>query len=460
MRNRKLFLSTSASIAFLLALAQSGPVLAVDCTTGSNNTTPVIYGGTSGNDTENGCAADDQLSGQQGNDQLDGRDGADTIDGGDDNDFLFGRAGNDIVSGGGGNDGVYGGDGNDQLNGGDGDDFLRGDADADVLDGGLGNDYFHGGAGLDTYTDAGGIDRISFYDKTATQGVVASLDSAGKVTILNDGFGNAETSTNAAFEGLGSGTLFADKLTGNDGPNTFLGGKDDKLYGKKGDDRFQIDDAPEIISGGQGIDTIVIFTQFRWVASSSGGPATTAMTTNGVEVDLSLAKIIHDGWNAIPAGFGNVTGIENLGGSNGDDKLTGSGFANEIKGYSGGDIIDGRGGKDRIEGGKGVDKLKGGGNSDTFVFHAGDSPAGTPDEILDFRGGASRDVIDISDADGNMSSPLPLLTALGSTPGYMISTVSANQVRISIDVNGDAAADEEILVTFTAPVVPASNIVP
>lgn len=458
MRMNKPIGTTSSSVALILTLVSAGPALSLDCTVGSNNTTPVIYPGTTGDDTENGCSVDDQLMGLTGRDNLDGRGGDDLVDGGDDNDLVYGGLGNDAVNGGNHNDGVYGGPGNDVMSGGDGNDFLRANEDSDVLDGGLNDDYLQGGAGIDTYTDAGGFDRISFFERSATQAVVASLDSAGKAIIVNDGFGNAETSSGGVFEGLGDGTVFADKLTGNSSDNLLMGGLGDTLKSGQGNDRFQIDDAPALINGGPGTDTITLFSQFRLVP---GSPVATIQTTsNGVEVDLSLSKIIHDGWNAIGSGTGAVTSIENLGGSYGNDKLTGNGYANEIKGYPGDDTIDGKGGKDKIDGGKGVDKMTGGPNSDVFIFHAGDSPLGTPDEITDFRGGAGRDVIDISSVDGNPTMPLPLLTSLGASPGYMIASAGPSQVRILIDTDGDSTANEEILVTFTAPIVPSSNIVP
>lgn len=76
---------------------------------------PLVFKGSSGNDTFPGGPKADKLDGKGGNDN------------------LFGNSGNDVLIGGPGNDGLYGGPGKDKLDGGPGTNTLHGD---------LGNDWF------------------------------------------------------------------------------------------------------------------------------------------------------------------------------------------------------------------------------------------------------------------------------------------------------------------------------
>jgi hypothetical protein len=144
-----------------------------------------------------GTAGDDDISGGPNSDIIYGDSGNDAISGGDGDDELHGEAGDDILQGGAGNDRLYGGDGDDNLRG------------------GAGTDTFDGGAddGLENLVGGFG-DKVSFYERTATQAVRADLRAG---TISNDGFGNSETMT--GIESLGAGTRFADTFYGNDGRN-------------------------------------------------------------------------------------------------------------------------------------------------------------------------------------------------------------------------------------------------
>ena len=120
---------------------------------------------------------------------------------------INGTSGDDFLSGGSGNDEIHGLEGNDVLNGGGGNDLLTA-ASATICcaatmamtaEGGSGNDILRGGAGVDSFDGGSNTegynltstygDRISFYEPTATAGVIADLRTG---VISNDGFGNVE----------------------------------------------------------------------------------------------------------------------------------------------------------------------------------------------------------------------------------------------------------------------------
>ncbi|WP_346427403.1 calcium-binding protein [Caulobacter sp. 17J65-9] len=269
-----------------------------------------------------------------------GTSGDDHLIGGDEDDLLLGRAGDDL------------------LEGGAGDDTLRGEAGDDVLDGGAGDDLLRGGEGVDTFIGGDGFDRVSFYEATATQGVIADLRTQ---TILNDGFGNAETMS--SIEGLGAGTRFADTFYGDDADNLILASTGDTAYGFGGNDSFQVDGAAALIDGGAGVDTITMFTQTRLVDTNGDGIAEVETTTDGVWVDLAAGRIRNDGFG----GSGVITGVENVGGSVGDDILVGDAGDNVLRGLDGNDSLRGGAGNDVLDGGAGDDQLRGGSGVDTFI---------------------------------------------------------------------------------------------
>lgn len=124
--------------------------------------------------------------------------GFENVDGSELGDFIVGDNNVNMLNGWGGDDVIIGFGGDDFIDGGDGDDQLRGDGTSsytgpsgnDVISGGAGDDTMWGGAGTDYFDGGDGADRVSFYNRAATQGAVASLITQ---TISNDGYGNAET---------------------------------------------------------------------------------------------------------------------------------------------------------------------------------------------------------------------------------------------------------------------------
>lgn len=323
----------------------------------------VDYTGTPNDDVYQGSVDADFLKGLAGDDQLFGNGGADRVRGYDGDDLLRGGADNDILYGDAGFDFLYGDDGNDRIFG------------------GLDNDFMRGGRGVDFFDGGDGDDRISFFDLTATQGVVADLRTQ---TIANDGFGNAETMVSV--EGLGGGTAFTDLFYGNDVNNVLIADRTDTVLAFDGNDFVQFGSVEgATIDGGAGIDEFILsLLTYRFNAS---GGVTEVAATKGVIIDLTRQRVIDDGF-----GFGaRLTGFESVTGSRFADTLTGDAAVNRLSGEAGVDRMFGRDGDDILLGGAGADLLYGDAGFDLLV--GGDDAdrlyGGADIDILD--GGAAND---------------------------------------------------------------------
>jgi Ca2+-binding RTX toxin-like protein len=148
------------------------------------------------------------------------------------------------------------------------------------------------------------------------------------------------------------------------------------------------------------------------------------------------------GWNCRVAG--------NLNG-------TGNALANTLVGNSGANNLSGGDGNDTLNGDAGNDTLIGGAGSDIFDFDlVSDSPAGPAlrDSIL---GGFSHgsDLIDLATIDanalvaGNQAFSFIGGAAFSGVAGQLRYTNYSGTVIINADVNGDSAADMQILVAGT-----------
>ncbi len=265
--------------------------------------------GTPGEDLIDGLEGDDIIIGLASRDILNGGDGDDTIEGEGGDDIINGGAGDDLVFGGTGNDTIHGGDGSDSLYGGAGNDFLFGDDGDDLLFGEEGDDNLLGGDGNDRMDGGVGDDFL--------------------------------------MGGLGD-----DFLDGGDGDDLLFGNEGaDRVYGGSGNDVFGAtdDDGDDDYSAGDGIDTL----DFGSVSA-------------GVSVDLNAGTS-----QGARTGSDQISGFENVKGTEANDTVTGDDGANEITGNGGNDALDGGGGTD--------------------VFHA------TIDDGDDtYTGGEGTDLLDLS----------------------------------------------------------------
>ncbi|MCA3367837.1 MAG: Hint domain-containing protein, partial [Roseomonas sp.] len=281
-----------------------------------------------------GSDFNDSILGDFAYNVLDGGSGDDTLDGGDGSDEISGGLGNDLLSGGSGNDRdkLLGGDGYDEISGGDG---------ADTLDGGGGDDRLIGGLDNDTLVGGNGTDWAFYRDQSAAVTVNLGANSSAGA----DG-NDSLTGIENVFGGTGNDSILGDSLAnvldGYDGNDTIEGGA--------GNDN---------VIGGNGSD----FVSF-------------SLATSGVAVNLSDPIPVASGG----AGEDQLSGIENLIGSNFNDSFVGDSVANTILG------------------GNGVDSLSGGGGDDWLDFGVGDENLlrGTSDTGNDtLIGGFGNDTLDL-----------------------------------------------------------------
>ena len=255
----------------------------------------------------------------------------------------------DIGSG----DYLDGGVGDDTLYGEDGDDLLRGGAGSDVLYGGAGDDILvidaddwngdiDGGSGIDTvvidddrdvtfYAQASAVENIyggrgndSLYGNNSNNVLYGGEGS----DVLSGGGGNDEIHADAADVAMGSN--FVDGGSGTDtlffegsiGVNFDVNGrKFEHIHGSSGDDLFSYNASSAVttLDGGAGIDTVDY-------SSAGSGVTVNLATGNATGADLS--------------GFENVIGTD---------------FNDTLIGDSGNNSLTGGLGNDTLNGGAGID---------------------------------------------------------------------------------------------------------
>jgi hypothetical protein len=306
-----------------------------------------------------GTAGAEQIQGTAGDDVICGRGDVDVLIGFGGNDVLLGEDGDDFLEGGAGSDLLIGGAGSDTLEyslspsgvavdlsmgtaaGGDADgdgyaeaeslmgsafpDTLTGDGDVNVLDGLDGDDVLTGKAGADTLNGWAGIDLVVYGASPAA----VTADLAAQTVSGGDATGDLITAIEGAI-----GSPFADTLTGDAGPNVFMG-----LAGA------------DVIDGGTGDDLV----------SYSLSPA-------GVTVNLQSGLAVGG-----HAAGDVISNLENVTGSTLGDTLTGTPGPNTLTGLDGADTLSGLGANDILVGGAGTDTFDGGGGTDTCDDVAGET---------------------------------------------------------------------------------------
>lgn len=279
--------------------------------------------GSVGSDKLAGDSNANRLSGGEGNDTLEGRAGADTLDGGSGEDTAsYASAASGVVANltqASLNSGDAAGDqytSIEHLRGSQFADSLTGDTNANMLDGGLGDDVLEGGQGADTLVGGAGNDTASY--SLAQSAVLADLANAASNS------GDAAGDVYTDIENL-SGSAHDDQLRGNEQAN--------RLRGDAGNDTLVGGLGADTLEGGSGNDTVSY-------ASSAAG----------VSVDLAAGSALGG-----EAQGDQLTGIENLLGSNQQDSLVGNAVANRLEGGDGHDSLDGGLGADTLLGGQGDD---------------------------------------------------------------------------------------------------------
>ena len=334
--------------------------------------------GSAYNDTLEGDNNDNRLDGGALDDVLSGLDGKDTLIGGTGNDSLSGGIGDDSLDGGDGDDTLVGGLGADMFTGGNGTDIVdyssvgsaltiavlgtagaSGEAvgdvinqDVEVIKGANANTEFRAGGrtSITTYIGtAGKVNTVSYANVTGTTGVLVNMGNQASNTgsAANDRYTNIQNLT---------GSNFSDSLTGDSGANNIDGGTgDDVVYASAGTDT---------LTGGT--NTAVAFTLATMTYTGDTVNFST-VTANAVTIDLSLSGSQTTG----PGNTVQLSGFENIIGSDLGDSLTGDGSANVIDGGAGNDTLIGGAGNDTLLGGLGDDNLNGGLGNDLFFGGAG-----------------------------------------------------------------------------------------
>ena len=217
---------------------------------------------------------------------------------------------------------LYGQGGDDSLTGGDGRDYLWGGKGSDTLVGGANIDYLEGGAGADVLDGGEGLDYAKY--ELSDAGVTVNL-----ATGQAEG-GHAEGDTLTGIEWLW-GSSHADRLTGDDGLNIFVGGAG----------------ADTLDGGGGSID-------LTYYSDSKAGVTVNLATGTGqggyAEGDL-------------------LRGIERVFGSRHADHLIGGDDDAQLFGWFGDDTLEGGAGNDWFEGGAGADVIDGGGGDWNFAAY-------------------------------------------------------------------------------------------
>ncbi len=363
-----------------------------------------------------------------------GTSGDDTLNGTSSADQIFGLGGNDILNGGGGND---------QLDGGTG---------ADTMSGGTGNDiYFVDDAG-DSVIELSGQGTDQVRTTLAAYALGANVEK-----LLFTGSGNFTGTGNALNNEIQGGTS-DDTISGGDGYDYLIGGAGaDSLYGGADGDTLQGGTGADYMEGNGGDDVYIV---------DDAGDTVVELSGEGIDhVYSSLAvytlpdEFENLTYNGVSGGSFTATGnaLDNIiYGGGGDDSLSGGDGADELRGGGGSDSLDGGNGDDLLVGGggPGADTMTGGAGADTFRIGYYESNSGaSSDVITDFASGV--DLIDLSgwDADintgGNQAFSFVGSSAFSSTAGELRYYFDGTDTWVQGDINGDAAADFEIMLSGT-----------
>jgi Ca2+-binding RTX toxin-like protein len=319
------------------------------------------------------------------------------------NDTIIGTAGNNVLTALGGNDTINGGAG------------------ADIMFGGLGDDrYVVAAAGDQTIEAAGqGTDTVVTFINWTLGNNIERLELEG-------------SATNATGNGLNN------TLVGNSLNNLLNGaGGNDYMRGGAGDDIYIVAAAGDVTAEDPGQGTDTVRTYINWTLGA-----------NVERLELQSSGNINGTGNSLNNTLVGNSGNNVLSGGNGNDYITGG---------TGNDALDGGAGNDTLIGGAGSDTLNGGTGSDRFDFDLiSHSPAGPAlrDSIV---GGFAHgfDLIDLATIDantlvaGNQAFSFIGAAAFSGVAGQLRFTNYSGTVIIDADVNGDSAADMQILVAGT-----------
>src|SRR4051794_23296760 len=215
---------------------------------------------------------------------------------------------------------------------------------------------------------------------------------------------------------LGQG---GDQGTGGSGNDLFKGGLlqglgNDTLEGKAGDDTFVAGPNADLMTGGDGSDTV----------DYSGRQIRQAVSLDDEGNDGDFTDLASLDTAAI-SGADNAKQIENITGGGGKDEFTGNDQANVLIGNGSADTLEGRGGADTYKGGNGNDEIlartptQGVSDKDTLISCGGgqDRVLADPEDVVD----SDCEDIDCGNCEvippGQTESPAPGIAAVDPPGG-------------------------------------------
>ncbi|MEM7670610.1 MAG: PA14 domain-containing protein, partial [Pseudomonadota bacterium] len=356
----------------------------------------------------------DHAMGSDRDDTLMGTSEANHLDGGAGHDTIEGRDGDDVIAGGAGADELFGGAGHDRLDGGAGSDLIDAGHGDDVIVASDGADQIRGGDGIDTITyselDAG-IDvdlaagtqtsnediqsgfRASFFEMDTTIRRLSDIDFDAEpvhsevVSAVNytnsshtEFFEGAQLDLIAArFEGtiqITEGGDYSFFTASDDGTALYIDG--DLVVGNDGLHAYREQSGDVTLEPGEHTIELRYFENYghQGVRLEYEGPDTDGRVLVDDSVISSPGAALED----------QLTGVENVIGTNHADIIQGDQADNALSAAAGDDDLRGGAGNDTLWGGEGNDMLAGGTGDDTLV-------GGDGDDLFTFQIGQGTDLV-------------------------------------------------------------------
>lgn len=281
----------------------------------------------------------------------------------------------------------------------------------DMIDGGAGRDhvdYSVAGMGLSIWLSDSTNPGVAQF-KVASGGTTGTLwHQAAQLRSIEDVTGSrfgdvisGNSSHNKLDGGQGkdelNGRAGNDELIGGEGDDKLIGGSgDDILNGGANNDEIYTGTNKNTVDAGTGDDTIILefdhqsTTAYRDTIEGGTGNDTIMFSENlvgnySVQVSLAGGTVSSSYYNGSTTAIhreANISGIENVNGTNFDDVFAGNGENNTLRGYDGRDVFEGGGGVDTMLGGNGndtfvsiiddqADVIYGDANADTVIYSSG-----------------------------------------------------------------------------------------
>ncbi|MFC3614621.1 hypothetical protein ACFORG_12680 [Lutimaribacter marinistellae] len=167
-----------------------------------------------------------------------------------------------------------------------------------------------------------------------------------------------------------------ERIVGTIGDDSIIAGTDDQVDGWTGNDTIRDSAVAETLNGGDGDDSIVVFSEIDADRFDGGDDTDTIDWSQSSEIGATFSlldglAVDSDGNSEVMIGFENLIGTFNADeiiGDDGPNLLDGNGGDDFIRGNGGDDTLLGSFRDDTLEGGAGADELIGGTGDDTITY--------------------------------------------------------------------------------------------